>query len=113
MNSRRFCSLPFRRLSHSLSDARLTFIQEEIQGLRSLSPVTAGEPPTREAAKGEAAASSRRVEISHRWPEWAELMEILFIKGYLDPAAFEGPSNSNLIRTASLNFARDRSDLIR
>lgn len=112
-----------RRLSHSLADARLSFLCRELQDLRPHDPVTAlpeSEPPPPQepkqlqqvTARG-GGGGGRRVVISQQWPEWAQFIEILFEKGYLDPTALEGPKNSNLIRTASLNFARDRFDLIR
>lgn len=58
--------------------------------------------------------------ISHPWPEWVDLMEKLLKNGY-----FAGVSNpclrnnelgnkdSNQIRTACMNFARDQFDLER
>ncbi|CAL5400036.1 unnamed protein product [Camellia sinensis] len=60
-----------------------------------------------------------KIQISHPWPEWVELMEQLCKNGY-----FEGIGNpylkgeldvkdANRIRTACLNFARDRFDLMR
>lgn len=64
------------------------------------------------------------VEVSHPWPEWVQLMEHLLRKGYLDRSALRvgdassssslsASKDSNLIRTACLNFARDRFDIIR
>ncbi|KAK8942270.1 hypothetical protein KSP40_PGU013718 [Platanthera guangdongensis] len=62
----------------------------------------------------------RSVEISHQWPEWADLMDHLLKKGYLEHGAFQSSSSpyssskdSNQIRTACLNFARENSQLIR
>lgn len=65
------------------------------------------------------ARESRDFRILHPWPEWVELMEYLLKKGY-----FGGQDcllrnrelsskESNQIRTACLNFARDRFDLVR
>ncbi|PWA85942.1 Zinc finger, RanBP2-type [Artemisia annua] len=51
------------------------------------------------------------VEISHPWPEWVELLKKLTKNGYFD-GLVDGKS-SNRVRTACLNFARDRPDLIR
>ncbi|MCL7041841.1 hypothetical protein MKW94_004403 [Papaver nudicaule] len=58
---------------------------------------------------------------SHPWPEWVTLMEHLTKKGYYYPERKESPfgqsemghKDSNLIRTACLNFGRDRFDVIR
>ncbi|KAG6399056.1 hypothetical protein SASPL_140530 [Salvia splendens] len=54
-------------------------------------------------------------QISHPWPEWMDLMEKLLKNGYFDeignPFANNGQVGSkeaNWIRTACLNFARDR-----
>ena len=56
----------------------------------------------------------------HPWPEWVDLMEILTKKGYLeegDGNPFQngamGVKEANRIRTACLDFTRDRFDLIR
>ncbi|XVE91955.1 hypothetical protein REPUB_Repub01dG0055900 [Reevesia pubescens] len=59
------------------------------------------------------------VQISHPWQEWVDLMECLLKRGY-----FDGDGNpfrndelafkeANTIRTACLNFARDRFSLLR
>ena len=62
------------------------------------------------------------VRVSHPWPEWVDLMECLLKKGYLDGAKGNpfrngelklGPKESNVIRTACLNFGRDQFDLLR
>ncbi|XP_051149022.1 uncharacterized protein LOC127263826 isoform X2 [Andrographis paniculata] len=60
------------------------------------------------------------VQISHPWPEWADLMEKLLRNGYFDgngnPFAHGGElgnKDANCIRTACLNFARDQYQLIR
>ncbi|XP_039162561.1 uncharacterized protein LOC104435526 isoform X2 [Eucalyptus grandis] len=58
-------------------------------------------------------------QISHPWPEWVDLMVLLSKGGYFDAEGnpFQnvelGPKESNLIRTAYLNFARDRYDVMR
>ncbi|KAL9255388.1 Zinc finger protein VAR3, chloroplastic-like protein, partial [Drosera capensis] len=58
-------------------------------------------------------------EISHPWPEWVDLMEMLTKKGYFsgnrDPFgnAERGGKDFNVSRTACLNFGRDRIELIR
>ncbi|KAI3946481.1 hypothetical protein MKX01_017697 [Papaver californicum] len=58
--------------------------------------------------------------ISHPWPEWVNLMDHLLKKGYFyerDEYPFGqnemSSKDSNLIRTACLNFGRDRFDVIR
>lgn len=62
---------------------------------------------------------SSRVQISHSWPEWVELMEKLLKGGYFHQIghpfgrAEMGPKEVNQIRTACLNFARHRFHLIR
>lgn len=65
--------------------------------------------------KGELSA----FQISHPWPEWVDLMECLMKRGYFDAEGNPfrsteiGSKESNLIRTACLNFGRDRFDLLR
>ncbi|KAJ6312723.1 hypothetical protein OIU77_014281 [Salix suchowensis] len=59
------------------------------------------------------------VQISHPWPEWVDLMELLLRRGYFEadgnPVGNKelGSKDVGCIRTACLNFARDRSGLIR
>ncbi|KAL6566329.1 hypothetical protein OROGR_001944 [Orobanche gracilis] len=64
--------------------------------------------------------SSSSIQISHPWSEWVDFMERLLRDGYFDEVGNPFASNrelgnkeSNLIRTASLNFARDHYQLIR
>lgn len=58
-------------------------------------------------------------QISHPWPEWVDLMECLVNKGHFHAEGnpFRNPDlgtkESNLIRTACLNFGRDNSHLLR
>ncbi|KAG8382712.1 hypothetical protein BUALT_Bualt05G0105900 [Buddleja alternifolia] len=61
-----------------------------------------------------------KIQISHPWREWVDLMEKLVKNGYFDaignPFANKeelGSKEANLIRTACLNFARDQYQLIR
>ncbi|XP_059649698.1 zinc finger protein VAR3, chloroplastic-like [Cornus florida] len=62
---------------------------------------------------------SARIQISHPWPEWVDLMERLLKDGYFDETGNPfrngemASKDSNQIRTACLNFARDKFDLIR
>ncbi|KAI9071553.1 hypothetical protein K1719_046486 [Acacia pycnantha] len=59
------------------------------------------------------------VQISHPWPEWVDLMECLMKRGYFDAEGNPFRSGelsskeSNIIRTACLNFGRDQFDLLR
>lgn len=107
---------------HDLSDKpdpnpKLDFVLGEVKELQSSKPengvVQWGSESEPESVE------DRSVQISHPWPEWVDLMESLLKTGY-----FEGGGNpfrngdlgrkeSKLIRTACLNFARDRYDLIR
>ncbi|XP_039163058.1 uncharacterized protein LOC120290743 [Eucalyptus grandis] len=64
-------------------------------------------------------SESAAAQISHPWPEWVDLMVLLSKGGCFDAEGnpFQsvelGPKESNLIRTACLNFARDRYDVMR
>ncbi|KAL5219069.1 hypothetical protein ABZP36_019753 [Zizania latifolia] len=113
-----------RRFSHLRSpaqpDPRTTFLRSEIEGCGS----NQQPPPTRELTEeeprcGERARKLAAVDITHPWPEWVALMELLLHKGHLESSVFAGgagssPSkDSNIIRTACLRFGRDRPDLIR
>lgn len=65
-----------------------------------------------------AGVNESSLPISHPWPEWVDLMEFLLKRGYfVDENPFEnddlGLKESNLIRTACLNFARDHYGLMR
>ncbi|XAR72201.1 hypothetical protein NMG60_11018763 [Bertholletia excelsa] len=57
--------------------------------------------------------------IFHPWPEWIELMRRLLRSGYFEPVGNPfrkgklEAEDAKRIRTACLNFARDRFDLIR
>ena len=59
------------------------------------------------------------VQISHPWPEWVDLMELLLRRGYFEadgsPVGNKelGSKDVGCIRTACLNFAQDQSGLIR
>ncbi|KAJ1418392.1 Zinc finger, RanBP2-type [Sesbania bispinosa] len=59
------------------------------------------------------------VQISHPWPEWVDLMKCLLKKGHFNAEgnpfqnADLGAKESNIIRTACLNFGRDHFDLLR
>ncbi|KAL3725788.1 hypothetical protein ACJRO7_030767 [Eucalyptus globulus] len=72
-----------------------------------------------EPSKSTAAAAAAAAQISHPWPDWVDLMVLLSKGGYFDAEGnpFQnvelGPKESNLIRTACLNFVRDRYDVMR
>ncbi|CAH9107946.1 unnamed protein product [Cuscuta europaea] len=64
--------------------------------------------------------SGSGVQISHPWTEWIDLMKKLLKNGYFSGDGNPFPRNnesgikdSNQIRTACLNFARDQFDLVR
>ncbi|PSS13368.1 Zinc finger protein [Actinidia chinensis var. chinensis] len=52
----------------------------------------------------------RETCMVHPWPEWVEWMQHLYKNGYLEE---KEELDANRIRTACLNFARDRAHLIR
>ncbi|GJZ35243.1 hypothetical protein Tco_0581060, partial [Tanacetum coccineum] len=84
----------------------INFILDECKNLQSSNPI---ETPTNIPSKIDPEPSG--VEISHPWPEWVDLMKKLTRNGYLD-GLVDGKS-SNRVRSACLNFARDRPDLMR
>ncbi|KAM1740836.1 hypothetical protein ACFX12_011025 [Malus domestica] len=118
----------FHSLRETLApNPKLDFIVNEVREIQSskdskptniitqLAP-DVGEPPEQGGStSGECCA----VQISHPWREWVDLMECLLKRGYFDgdENPFRngevGPKESNRIRTACLNFARDRSSLLR
>ncbi|GER29809.1 zinc finger Ran-binding family protein [Striga asiatica] len=64
-------------------------------------------------------AASSGIQVWHPWNEWVDFMKRLLRDGYFDevgnpfePARELGSKEANLIRTASLNFARDNYHLI-
>ncbi|KAH7683460.1 Ran binding protein zinc finger-like protein [Dioscorea alata] len=94
------------RLSHSLTDPKLGFVRRELEGFQSSrpSPIPVPVPVPNSTDQG------RSLEISHPWPEWVAMMERLLSNGYLNR---RDCMDSNRIRTACLDFARDRVNLIR
>ncbi|XP_042505342.1 uncharacterized protein LOC122081963 [Macadamia integrifolia] len=103
-----------------VSDPKLDFIFKEVEEIQSLKPTTKTKGITpRERESSELLPVEAKVQISHAWPEWVELMECLLKTGYFrgngNPFDLDelGNKNSNSIRTACLNFARDRLDLIK
>ncbi|KAM0936094.1 putative ubiquitin-conjugating enzyme E2, Zinc finger, RanBP2-type, ubiquitin-conjugating enzyme/RWD [Dioscorea sansibarensis] len=94
------------RLSHSLTDPKLGFVRRELEGFQSSrpSPIPVPVPVPNSTDQG------RSLEISHPWPEWVAMMERLLSNGYLNR---RDCMDTNRIRTACLDFARDRVNLIR
>lgn len=119
----------FRRRGYSRGDRppdpRLSFVCRELEGFPSLELSGGGgeEGVEKGEGRGRGGGGGGREEAvgvaSHRWPEWVELMETLLRNGYLDRyGGMESGSDAvsksaNRIRTACLDFARDRSELIR
>ncbi|KAG9443847.1 hypothetical protein H6P81_015187 [Aristolochia fimbriata] len=106
----------FASLFHSsrATESKLSTVLREIEQLHSVKLMSEED----EAEDGEQTRRSfstpPSVEISHPWPEWVNLMEVLLKKGYLSGDGREiGLKDSNRIRTACLSFARDRFDLVR
>lgn len=104
------------------SDPRLGFVRQELQSIDHRSaPLPNG--PQEHSVQHPRSDAIREVEVSHPWPEWVHFMGLLFRKGYLDRSnvqvvhgssySFSAPKDSNSIRTACLNFARDRFDIVR
>ncbi|XP_027342621.1 zinc finger protein VAR3, chloroplastic-like isoform X2 [Abrus precatorius] len=55
-----------------------------------------------------------KLQILHPWPEWVEFMKCLLNKGHFQGNPFQFTAkDSNLVRTASLNFGRDHFHLLR
>ncbi|KAJ3697697.1 hypothetical protein LUZ61_001402 [Rhynchospora tenuis] len=115
--------LPFRLLSRFFSactDPKLSFLYEQLektiaQPVSNREQLAHSEAQRRETGtvveeeEGDR-IKGREVVISHPWPEWVGLMELLLKKDYLD---LVGLDDLNQVRTACLRFARDRPGLIR
>nr|GEV67940.1 zinc finger protein VAR3, chloroplastic-like [Tanacetum cinerariifolium] len=86
-----------------ISNPAINFILDECKNIQSPNPVSKTgelvdpEPPS--------------VEISHSWPEWVKLMKSLAKNGYFDGLGVG--KESNRVRSACLNFARDRPYFMR
>ncbi|PWA85673.1 Zinc finger, RanBP2-type [Artemisia annua] len=87
---------------HTISNPAINFILDECKHLESPNP---SNPPSKTDSEPSG------VEISHPWPEWVELLKKLKKNGYFD-GLVDG-KESNRVRTACLNFARDRPYLLR
>ncbi|XP_027153499.1 zinc finger protein VAR3, chloroplastic-like [Coffea eugenioides] len=106
-----------------LSNPAIDFIlNEAAQDIKPLKPSCPNPPnPQKTLVENEEkkAPFNSTVQISHPWPEWVELMDKLLKGGYFDQIGHPFGRNEmgskffNQIRTACLNYARDRFDLIR
>lgn len=105
-------------------DSKFDFVFNELAELQSSKPISHGaqSPPGVEVPFDHeipTKPNESKVQISHSWQEWVDLMECLLKKGY-----FGGDGNpfgngelsskeANAIRTACLNLARDQFSLLR
>lgn len=96
----------------------LDSLVNEVEQLRSSKPInkfTRLPSNTEEPSMDEECS----VNISHPWPEWVDLMIRLLKRGYFEGygnpfgSSEVGLKESNHIRTACLNFARDQYNVIR
>ncbi|KAH7570892.1 hypothetical protein ACOSP7_019421 [Xanthoceras sorbifolium] len=108
-------------------NSKIGFIVNELEDLQSSKPSNQRNAKSSSETKemsdsiGPGDGNESTVQISHPWPEWVDLMECLMKSGYFDADGnpFDNKSNelgskeANCIRTACLNFARDRYSLIR
>ena len=96
---------------------KLQFVVNQVQELRSTNPTN--EFVSASSDSDEPSGLDCAVQISHPWREWVDLMELLLKRGYFegDENPFRngqvGPKESNRVRTACLNFSRDRASLLR
>ncbi|XP_059447374.1 uncharacterized protein LOC132178831 [Corylus avellana] len=104
--------------------SKLDFIVNQVEELQYSQPTKKITQPASETVDSSdvrcpTEAERTTVQISHPWPEWVDLMECLLKRGYIEGDGYPfrnselGAKGSNHIRTACLNFARDRYDLIR
>ncbi|XP_054823085.1 uncharacterized protein LOC129321377 isoform X2 [Prosopis cineraria] len=117
-------------LFHSLTkilapDSKLEYILNEVEELQSSKPTngslwqSASDSDDFSDKDVPEKQNLSAVQISHPWPEWVDLMECLMRRGYFDAdgnpfrSGELGSRESNIIRTACLNFGRDRFDLLR
>lgn len=108
------------RFFSSSTDPKLSFLYDQLEKTIA-QPISNREQSLRSKAQSreqravqqdelEDRIQGREVVISHPWPEWVGLMELLLKKDYLD---LVGLDDLNRVRTACLRFARDRPSLIR
>ncbi|KAK2969563.1 hypothetical protein RJ640_000078 [Escallonia rubra] len=120
--------LPISHLHGRSSKAPITnpaidFILNEVQELQSSKDPTASRAQNARPPDPTHPMELPRAQISHPWLEWVGLMEQLLKAGYFEETGNEngnpfqngklGSKDMNHIRTACLNFARDRFDLMR
>ncbi|KAF2308411.1 hypothetical protein GH714_006903 [Hevea brasiliensis] len=102
----------------------LDFVFDEVESLNSSSSVTQiaqSSSKTNELINQSehTKRNELNVQISHPWPEWVYLMELLLKRGYFNPNENPflngelGTKEMNWIRTACLTFARDQLGLMR
>ncbi|XP_045823986.1 zinc finger protein VAR3, chloroplastic [Trifolium pratense] len=68
---------------------------------------------TTAAAATTSTAAETASSVDHPWPEWISFVDRLTAKGYLSKSDDSVYSNSNLLKDASLSFARDRYDIFK
>ncbi|KAM7487775.1 hypothetical protein LguiB_025259 [Lonicera macranthoides] len=111
-----------RRPETTISNPAIRFILDEVDELHPSKPPeqrTQSAEETSQKFQPRGLKELPSVQISHPWPEWVQLMELLLERGYFEGIGIPfrngemGGKESNQIRTACLNFARDRFDLIR
>ncbi|WCJ33610.1 zinc finger (Ran-binding) family protein [Euphorbia peplus] len=98
-------------------NSKLDLVFHQVEALNSLN-----QTPRKALDSGEGYPESEntfKIQVSHPWPEWVDLMELLFKRGYFQDGQTPyrngelGTKESNWVRTACLNFARDNSGFIR
>lgn len=102
-----------------ISNPAIDFILDEFKDIKPSNQVnkfTQNAPKTADPIETELS----NIQISHQWPEWVVLMKKLIKNGYFDgvgnpfcSGGLADGKNCNQIRTACLNFARDRPNLMR
>lgn len=124
------CLTPLSHLHSSTEaldpDSRPSFVFNELEELESSKSTNqdvqrSSEIDERSNLTGLSKGFESKVQIPHPWPEWVDLMECLMKGGYFDAGGNPfnnkneelGSKDANCIRTACLNFGRDRYSLIR
>ncbi|GMH15154.1 hypothetical protein Nepgr_016995 [Nepenthes gracilis] len=99
--------------------SNLGFVSNEFEELHSSPSITQRPKLEPQQQSTSSLIEKLALQITNPWPEWVHLMEVLLKKGYFveigSPFGNDemGSKDSNLVRTACLNFGRDRFDLIR
>ncbi|XP_024988494.1 zinc finger protein VAR3, chloroplastic-like isoform X2 [Cynara cardunculus var. scolymus] len=101
-----------------ISNPAINFILDEFEDLQSSNPVSISTQQAPKTAEPVDSGSSS-IQNEQEWPEWVGLMEKLMKNGYFDGVGNPFRSGGlidgkgcNQIRTACLNFARDRPGLM-